>query len=285
MSAIIINGNKIAKKIEIDILKKIEKRKKNKKRIPGLAVILIGKNPASEIYVKRKISACKNIGFISKYWSFPINVSEKEILNLIEKLNNDVNIDGILVQLPIPEKINYYKIFSSIRADKDVDGFHPYNTGSLCQRNPTLRACTPKGIITMLNYKKIKTHGLNAVVIGASNIVGRPMSMELLLAGCTTTVTHRFTRNLENHIKNADLLVVAIGKPNFLHGDLIKEGAIVIDVGINRLKNGSIVGDVDFKSACLKASYITPVPGGVGPMTVISLLENTLEACEKYHDF
>ncbi|AAM68013.1 bifunctional methylenetetrahydrofolate dehydrogenase/methenyltetrahydrofolate cyclohydrolase FolD [Buchnera aphidicola] len=285
MSAIIIDGIKIAKKIELNLLKKIEEREKNKKRIPGLAVILIGKNPASEIYVKRKISVCKKVGFISKYWSFPINVDEKDILNLIEKLNNNINIDGILVQLPIPKQINYYKIFSSIRPDKDVDGFHPYNTGSLCQRNPTLRACTPKGIITMLNYTKIKTHGLNAVMVGASNIVGRPMSMELLLAGCTTTVTHRFTKNLRHHIKNADLLVVAIGKPNFLHGDWIKEGAIVIDVGINKLKDGSIVGDVDFKSASLKAAYITPVPGGVGPITVITLLENTLEACEKYHEF
>ncbi|AYN24601.1 bifunctional methylenetetrahydrofolate dehydrogenase/methenyltetrahydrofolate cyclohydrolase FolD [Buchnera aphidicola] len=284
MSAIIINGKKIAKKIETNILKKIEKRKEKKKRIPGLAVILIGKNPASEIYVKRKISACKNVGFISKYWSFPIDINEKEILNLIKKLNDDINIDGILVQLPIPKKINYYKIFSSIRIDKDVDGFHPYNVGSLCQRNPILRACTPKGIVTMLNHQKIKTNGLNAVMIGASNIVGRPMSMELLLAGCTTTVTHRFTKNLKDHVKHADLLVVAVGKPNFLHGDWIKEGAIVIDVGINRLKDGSIVGDVDFKSACLKASYITPVPGGVGPITVATLLENTLEACEKYHD-
>jgi methylenetetrahydrofolate dehydrogenase (NADP+)/methenyltetrahydrofolate cyclohydrolase len=285
MTAKIINGNEIAKKIEIKILKKIEKRKKNKKRMPGLAVILIGNDPASKIYVKRKMSLCKKIGFVSKCWSLPADVHEKEVLNLIEKLNNNMEIDGILVQLPIPEQINYYKIFSSIKIDKDVDGFHPYNTGSLCQRNPFLRACTPKGIITMLNYTKIKTHGLNALIIGASNIVGRPMSMELLLAGCTTTITHRFTKNLKNHVKNADLLIVAIGKPNFLHGDWIKKDAIVIDVGINKLKSGSIVGDVDFASASLKASYITPVPGGVGPMTVITLLQNTLEACEKYHNY
>lgn len=284
MAAIIINGNEIAKKIEIKILKKVEKRKKDKKRVPGLAVILIGNNPASEIYIKRKILACKNVGFFSQYWNFSHDINEKKILDLIEKLNDDINIDGILVQLPLPDQINYYKIFSSIRPEKDVDGFHPYNTGSLCQRNPNLRACTPKGIMTMLNYKRIKTHGLHAVMVGASNIVGRPMSMELLLAGCTTTVTHRFTKKLKFHIKNADILIVAIGQPNFLHGDWIKKGAIVIDVGINKLKNGSIVGDVDFYSAYLKASYITPVPGGVGPMTVITLLQNTLEACEKYHD-
>ncbi|QCI19003.1 bifunctional methylenetetrahydrofolate dehydrogenase/methenyltetrahydrofolate cyclohydrolase FolD [Buchnera aphidicola] len=284
MSAIIIDGKKIAKNLEINIAKKIEKRKINGKRIPGLAMILIGSHSASEIYVNRKILACENVGLISKYWKFSNNVDEEKILNLINKLNNDINIDGILIQLPIPKKINHFKIFTSIRPDKDVDGFHPYNTGLLCQRNPTLRACTPKGIITMLNYMKIKTHGLNAVVIGASNIVGRPMSMELLLAGCTTTITHKFTKNLISHVNNADLLIVAVGKPKFLNGNWIKKNAIVIDVGINRLKNGSIVGDVDFKSASIKASYITPVPGGVGPMTVVTLLQNTLEACEKYHD-
>ncbi|QCI17288.1 bifunctional methylenetetrahydrofolate dehydrogenase/methenyltetrahydrofolate cyclohydrolase FolD [Buchnera aphidicola (Aphis helianthi)] len=284
MSAIIIDGKKIARSLEIKILKKIKKRKKHGKRIPGLAVVLIGNNSASKIYVNRKILACKHVGLMSKYWNFPNTVSEEKVLHLINELNNDINIDGILIQLPIPKKINHFKIFTSIRPDKDVDGFHPYNTGLLCQRNPTLRACTPKGIITMLNYMKIKTHGLNAVVIGASNIVGRPMSMELLLAGCTTTITHRFTKNLKSHVNNADLLVVAVGKPKFLSGNWIKKDTIVVDVGINRLPNGSIVGDVDFKSAYLKASYITPVPGGVGPMTVVTLLQNTLEACEKYHD-
>lgn len=187
--------------------------------------------------------------------------------------------------MPLPKQINYLKILSSINPNKDVDGFHPYNTGALCQRTPKLRACTPKGIITMLKYNKIKTHGLHAVMVGASNIVGRPMSLELLLAGCTTTVTHRFTKNLKNHVKNADLLIVAIGKPNFLKGNWVKNGSIIIDVGINRLQDGRIVGDVDFKNAYLRASYITPVPGGVGPMTVATLLQNTLEACEKYHDF
>ncbi|QIQ41486.1 MAG: bifunctional methylenetetrahydrofolate dehydrogenase/methenyltetrahydrofolate cyclohydrolase FolD [Buchnera aphidicola (Aphis urticata)] len=284
MPATIIDGNKIAKILEIKISKKIKKRKKNGKRIPGLAMIVIGSNCASQIYVNKKILACKNVGLISKHWHFPTTVNEDSILNLIDKLNHDTNIDGILIQLPIPKEINHFKIFTSIRPDKDVDGFHPYNTGLLCQRNPTLRSCTPKGIITMLNYMNIKTHGLNAVVVGASNIVGRPMSMELLLAGCTTTITHKFTQNLKNHVNNADLLVVAVGKPKFLKGHWIKKNSIVVDVGINRLSNGMIVGDVDFKSAFLKASYITPVPGGVGPMTVVTLLQNTLEACEKYHD-
>lgn len=281
MTAIIIDGKKIANKIKLNILKKVNQRKKNGQKIPGLAMILIGNNIPSQIYVKKKQIACKNVGFFSECWNFPANIDEIEILNLIDKLNNNEKIDGILIQLPLPKHINHVKILRSIAPNKDVDGFHPYNTGSLCQRNPTLRACTPRGIITMLKYSKIKTHGLNAVMVGASNIVGRPMSLELLLAGCTTTVTHRFTKNLKNHVKNADLLIVAVGKPNFLKGEWIKNGSIVIDVGINQLENGKIVGDVDFKAAYLKASYITPVPGGVGPMTVAMLLQNTLEVCEK----
>lgn len=284
MSAIIIDGNKISKKIQLNILKKVNKRKKNGKKIPGLAMILVGENTPSKIYVNKKKIACKNVGFFSECWNFPENANEIDILNLIKQLNNNKNIDGILIQLPLPQQINHVKIISSINPDKDVDGFHPYNTGSLCQRTPKLRACTPKGIITMLQYYNIKTHGLHAVMVGASNLVGRPMSLELLLAGCTTTVTHKFTHDLKKHVENADLLIVAVGKAKFLKGEWIKKGSIVVDVGINRLNNGNIVGDVDFESAYLKASYITPVPGGVGPMTVATLLQNTLEACEKYHD-
>ncbi|QCI23994.1 bifunctional methylenetetrahydrofolate dehydrogenase/methenyltetrahydrofolate cyclohydrolase FolD [Buchnera aphidicola (Macrosiphoniella sanborni)] len=284
MPAIIIDGNKIAEKLQLKILKKINQRKKDGKKIPGLAMILVGNHIPSQIYVNKKRIACKNVGFFSECWHFPDYVNEIEILNLINQLNNDKNIDGILVQLPLPKHINHLKILSNITPDKDVDGFHPYNTGSLCQRTPKLRACTPKGIITMLKYNNIKTHGLHAVMVGASNIVGRPMSLELLLAGCTTTVTHRFTRNLKNHVKSADLLIVAVGKAHFLKGKWIKNGSIVIDVGINRLHNGEIVGDVDFKNAYLRASYITPVPGGVGPITVATLLQNTLEACENHHD-
>ncbi|ANZ22674.1 bifunctional 5,10-methylene-tetrahydrofolate dehydrogenase/5,10-methylene-tetrahydrofolate cyclohydrolase [Buchnera aphidicola (Diuraphis noxia)] len=285
MPAIIIDGNHIAKKIKLNILEKVNHRKKNGKKIPGLAMILVGTNIPSQIYVEKKKIACKKVGFFSKCWNFSENAKEIDILNLINQLNKNKKIDGILIQLPLPEHINHVKILRSIAPNKDVDGFHPYNTGALCQRTPTLRACTPKGIITILKYYKIKTHGLNAVIVGASNIVGRPMSLELLLAGCTTTVTHRFTKNLKNHVKNADLLIVAVGKPNFLKGEWIKNNSIVIDVGINRLKNGKIVGDVEFKTAYFKASYITPVPGGVGPMTVATLLQNTLEACEKNSDF
>jgi len=206
------------------------------------------------------------------------------LLQLIDDLNDDREIDGILVQLPLPAGIDNVKVLERITPDKDVDGFHPYNVGRLCQRAPTLRPCTPRGIVTLLERYNIDTYGLNAVVVGASNIVGRPMSMELLLAGCTTTVTHRFTKDLRHHVEHADLLVVAVGKPGFIPGDWIKPGAVVIDVGINRLESGKVVGDVDFEAASARASYITPVPGGVGPMTVATLIENTLHACETYHD-
>ncbi|AAO27139.1 methylenetetrahydrofolate dehydrogenase [Buchnera aphidicola str. Bp (Baizongia pistaciae)] len=277
----VLNGTRIAKKLEFKILKQVNYKLSLGQRPPGLAVILIGSNSASTIYVKKKRFMCEQVGFISKFWKFSKNIQESKILNLIYKLNYDTTIDGILVQLPIPPNINNQKLFSSIIPTKDVDGFHPYNIGSLCQKSPYLRPCTPFGIITMLKHYKIKIRGLHAVVIGASNIVGRPMSMELLLAGCTTTITHRFTKNLKHYVKQADLIVIAIGHAHFLKGTWIKKGAIVIDVGINRLKNGEIVGDVDFKTAYKKSSYITPVPGGVGPMTVITLLNNTLKAYEQ----
>lgn len=205
-------------------------------------------------------------------------------MQLIDQLNNDKAIDGILVQLPLPKTIDYIKILEHIHPDKDVDGFHPYNIGRLCQRAPRLRPCTPRGIITLLERYQIKLLGLNAVIVGASNIVGRPMSLELLLAGCTTTVAHRFTTNLRHHVEQADLLVVAIGKANFIPGEWIKPGAVVMDVGINRLENGKVTGDVCYQEAQQRASWITPVPGGVGPMTVATLMQNTLQACEEYHD-
>ncbi|XBC37580.1 MAG: bifunctional methylenetetrahydrofolate dehydrogenase/methenyltetrahydrofolate cyclohydrolase FolD [Buchnera aphidicola (Meitanaphis microgallis)] len=274
----ILNGKKISDKIQIKIKKQIHNMLIEGRRPPGLAVILIGYNLASQIYVKKKRIACKKSGIISKVWHFSENIQEQKIINLIKILNKDPKIDGILVQLPIPKHINIINIFNSIIPTKDVDGFHPYNIGCLCQKNPKLRPCTPLGIITMLEHYNINIKGLHAVIIGASNTVGRPMNLELLLSGCTTTTTHRFTKNVEYFIKQADLVIVAIGKANFLKGKWIKPGAIIIDVGINRLKNGTIVGDVDFKSAILNASYITPVPGGVGPMTVIMLLQNTLKA-------
>ncbi|WP_343190494.1 bifunctional methylenetetrahydrofolate dehydrogenase/methenyltetrahydrofolate cyclohydrolase FolD [Buchnera aphidicola (Mollitrichosiphum nigrofasciatum)] len=285
MQTIILNGKKIASKIKKTIKKKIKIRKKKKQRIPGLAVIMIGENISSKIYVNKKRKSCKKLGFISKLWKFKKTTHEHKILKLIHKLNYDRSIDGILVQLPLPKNLNIIKIMHSISPNKDVDGFHPYNIGSLCQKKPKLRSCTPKGIITLLKNYNIKMKGMHAVIIGASNIVGRPMSLELLLEGCTTTVTHRFTKNIKQHIQSADLIIVAIGVPNFIDDKFIKPGAIIIDVGINKLKNGKIVGDVKFESVYKKASYITPVPGGVGPMTVATLLQNTLETCEKYNDY
>ena len=280
MAAKIIDGKTIAQQVRLEVAEKVKQRLAAGKRAPGLAVVLVGDNPASQIYVGSKRRACEEVGFVSRSYDLPATTSEADLLQLIDDLNNDTEIDGILVQLPLPAGIDNVKVLERIVPDKDVDGFHPYNVGRLCQRAPKLRPCTPRGIVTLLERYNIDTFGLNAVVVGASNIVGRPMSMELLLAGCTTTVTHRFTKDLRHHVEHADLLVVAVGKPGFIPGDWIKPGAIVIDVGINRLESGKVVGDVDFAAASERASYITPVPGGVGPMTVATLIENTLQACE-----
>lgn len=284
MSARIIDGKTIARTIRSEVAEKVKQRIKIGKRAPGLAVILVGDNPASQIYVASKRKACDEVGFISRSYDLPDTTSEADLLNLIDTLNEDNTIDGILVQLPLPAGIDNVKVLERIHPDKDVDGFHPYNIGRLCQRAPKLRPCTPRGIVTLLERCNIPMNGLNAVIIGASNIVGRPMSLELLLAGCTTTVTHRFTKDLRFHVEHADLVVVAVGKPNFIPGEWIKPGAIVIDVGINRLENGKVVGDVDFAQASQRARWISPVPGGVGPMTVATLIQNTLQACEEYHD-
>ncbi|AKP34637.1 bifunctional methylenetetrahydrofolate dehydrogenase/methenyltetrahydrofolate cyclohydrolase FolD [Yersinia aleksiciae] len=284
MSAKIIDGKTIAQQVRNEVAALVQKRLAAGKRAPGLAVVLVGENPASQIYVASKRKACEEVGFISRSYDLPMTTTEAELLALIDSLNDDNEIDGILVQLPLPAGIDNVKVLERIHPDKDVDGFHPYNVGRLCQRAPKLRPCTPRGIVTLLERYEIPTYGLNAVVVGASNIVGRPMSLELLLAGCTTTVTHRFTKNLRQHIENADLLVVAVGKPGFIPGEWIKPGAIVIDVGINRLESGKVVGDVEFDVAVERAGWITPVPGGVGPMTVATLIQNTLQACEEYHD-
>ncbi|MBG5937367.1 bifunctional methylenetetrahydrofolate dehydrogenase/methenyltetrahydrofolate cyclohydrolase FolD [Providencia stuartii] len=284
MLAKIIDGKTIAQTIRQEVAQKVQQRIEQGKRAPGLAVILVGANPASQIYVGSKRRACEEVSFLSRSYDLPDTTTEAELLKLIDDLNQDTEIDGILVQLPLPAGIDNVKVIERIHPDKDVDGFHPYNVGRLCQRAPRLRPCTPRGIVTLLDRYGINTYGLNAVIIGASNIVGRPMSLELLLAGCTTTVTHRFTKDLEQHVRNADLLVVAVGKPNFIPGEWVKPGAIVIDVGINRLENGKVTGDVDFDEASKYASWITPVPGGVGPMTVATLIQNTLQACEEYHD-
>lgn len=280
MTAQILDGKAIAESLKQDLKRATNIRLKSGKRPPGLAVVLLGTDPASEVYVSSKRRGCEEIGFKSTSYDLPMTTTEAELLELINTLNHNSEIDGILVQLPLPVHINADNIIEHIAPHKDVDGFHPYNIGRLAQRNPQLRPCTPKGMITMLNETGIDLRGQEAVVIGASNIVGRPMSLELLLAGCTTTVCHRMTRDLELHVRRADILIVAVGRPNFIPGEWVKPGAIVLDVGINRLKDGSLVGDVEFHAAREKAAWISPVPGGVGPMTVATLLENTLYAAE-----
>lgn len=284
MTAQIIDGKAIAQSIRTQLAIKVTARKEAGQRVPGLAVILVGADPASQVYVGSKRRACEEVGFLSQSFDLPSDTSEADLLALIDQCNDDTAIDGILVQLPLPKHIEESKVIERIRPDKDVDGFHPYNVGRLAQRIPVLRSCTPMGIMTLIKSTGVDTYGLDAVVVGASNIVGRPMTLELLLAGCTTTTCHRFTRNLEDKIRAADLVIVAVGKANFIPGEWIKPGAIVIDVGINRLDDGKLVGDIQFDVAAQHASYITPVPGGVGPMTIASLLENTLYAAENYHD-
>lgn len=283
MTAQIIDGKEIAQQVRSNVAQRVAARKQQGLRVPGLAVVLVGQDPASQVYVGSKRKACDEVGFVSKSYDLPDTTTEQELLALVDTLNTDPEVDGILVQLPLPDSLDAEKILERITPYKDVDGFHPYNIGRLAQRMPALRPCTPKGVITLLDSTGERYKGMHAVVVGASNIVGRPMALELLLAGCTTTVCHKFTQDLETHVKRADLLVVAVGKAEFIPGEWVKQGAIVIDVGINRLDDGTLVGDIAFPSASERASFITPVPGGVGPMTVASLIENTLEACEKYH--
>ncbi|KQA99716.1 bifunctional methylenetetrahydrofolate dehydrogenase/methenyltetrahydrofolate cyclohydrolase FolD [Vibrio metoecus] len=283
MTAQNIDGTLISQTVRSEVAARVKARVQAGLRAPGLAVVLVGEDPASQVYVGSKRRACEEVGFVSKSFDLPATASEEALLSLVEELNNDPQIDGILVQLPLPAGIDTTKVLESIHPEKDVDGFHPYNVGRLAQRIPKLRSCTPKGIITLLERYNIPLRGKHAVIVGASNIVGRPMTLELLLAGCTTTTCHRFTQDLEGHIRQADVLVVAVGKPNFIPGAWIKEGAIVVDVGINRLDTGKLVGDVEYDVARTRASFITPVPGGVGPMTVASLIENTMMACEQFH--
>ena len=280
MTAQIISGTQLASQIKSNVAQQISQYVAQGKRAPGLAVILVGADPASQVYVGSKRKSCAEIGIASKSYDLPETTTEQALLELIEELNQDAEINGILVQLPLPKHIDSTKVIEQISPEKDVDGFHPYNVGRLCQRIPTLRACTPYGVMKLLETTGISFYGKHAVIVGASNIVGRPMALELLLAGCTVTVTHRFTEDLASHIRQADILVVAVGKPKFIKGEWIKEGAVVVDVGINRLE-GKLVGDVEFEVAAQRASYITPVPGGVGPMTVAMLMQNTLSAYEK----
>lgn len=280
MTAQLINGKAIAENLLNSIKERINTRTLANKRAPGLAVILVGADPASSIYVRNKRLACEKVGIRSIAYDLPASTSEADLLTLIEQLNQDETIDGILVQSPLPPQIKDEHIIERISANKDVDGFHPYNIGRLAVRQPTLRSCTPFGVIKMLQATNINLMGLDAVVVGVSNHVGRPMALELLLAGCTVTSCHRHTKDLAKMIAQADLIVAAAGKPGLIKGDWIKPGAIVIDIGINRLADGTIAGDVDFNSAKERAGFISPVPGGVGPMTVATLMENTLLSLE-----
>ncbi|MFQ3190553.1 MAG: methylenetetrahydrofolate dehydrogenase (NADP+)/methenyltetrahydrofolate cyclohydrolase [Paraglaciecola sp.] len=278
-----IDGVLIAKHIRQHVALQVEAITSSGRRAPGLAVVLVGSDAASHVYVNKKRKACEEVGFVSKSYDLPSTTSQQSLFDIIDRLNEDTEIDGILVQLPLPAGLNKELILERINPQKDVDGFHPYNIGRLAQRIPALRPCTPKGIMSLIESTKRPIKGLDAVIVGASNIVGRPMFMELLLAGCTVTSCHKFTQDLESHVKRADLLVVAVGKPDFIPGEWIKSGSIVIDVGINRNQDGSLGGDVEYAGASQRAGWITPVPGGVGPMTVASLIENTLEAYVKYH--
>ena len=280
MSAQIIDGKAIAQNLLENLKTRIEKRASEGKRAPCLAVILIGADPASAIYVRNKRLACEKVGIKSISYDLPASTTEEALLTTIEQLNHDESVDGILVQSPLPDHINEDLLIEHISVNKDVDGFHPYNIGRLAVRQPTLRSCTPYGVIKMLEASNIDPMGLDAVIVGVSNHVGRPMALELMLAGATITSCHRHTKDLENHVKKADLVVAAAGKAGLIKGEWIKSGAIVIDIGINRLEDGSLSGDVDFNAAKENAGFITPVPGGVGPMTVATLMENTLLALE-----
>lgn len=284
MTAKIIDGKAIAEQIKQEVTAGVQARLNKGLRAPGLAVIIVGENPASKIYVSSKRKTCIEVGMISKEFNLASTTTEQELLALIDQLNNDSTIDGILVQLPLPPHIDSNLVLERIKPDKDVDGFHPYNQGLLAVGRPALRPCTPKGMMTMLQRSDIPPlKGMEAVIIGASNIVGKPMALELLIEFCTVTVCHIYTKDITHHIKNADLVIAAAGVPNLIKGSWIKEGAIVIDVGINRLPDGKIVGDVEFEIAKERAGWISPVPGGVGPMTVATLIENALYAANELH--
>ena len=283
MTARLIDGNKISAELRKNIQEKVTHRVAQGLRPPGLAVVLVGADPASAVYVSKKVKACAEVGFISHKIVLNGAISQAELIEQVEKLNHDDSIDGILVQLPLPDHLDVSQVLETIRADKDVDCFHPYNIGRLAQRIPQLRPCTPYGIMLMLQSIEQPVKGKHCVIVGASNIVGRPMALELLLEGATVTVCHKFTQDLPEHVARADILIVGVGIPHLVKGDWIKPGAIVIDVGINRLQNGKLTGDVEFDVASARASWITPVPGGVGPMTVATLMQNTLLATEEFH--
>ncbi len=278
MSASLLDGRFLASLRRDELKKQLQQHVQQGNRAPGLAVVLIGNDPASSIYVSNKRKACEEVGITSHSYDLPAETSQEDLLQLISDLNDSAQIDGILIQLPLPKHINERLVIEHIKPEKDVDGFHPYNLGRLAQRNPLLRPCTPLGIMNLLHHYKLDVKRKHAVVIGASNIVGRPMSLELLLAGATVTVCHKFTQQLQKHVEIADFIIIATGVKDLINPDWLNETQILVDVGMHRLADGSLRGDVDFKEAVKRVAWITPVPGGVGPMTIVSLLENTMLA-------
>jgi len=280
MSATILDGKRIADELLEQLRVRVLARKAQGLDAPGLAVVLVGEDPGSAVYVRNKRRACKHVGFRSRDYDLPSTVTQSELASLIDRLNADPQIHGILVQLPLPAHIDAPNLINRIDPRKDVDGFHPENIGRLALRQRGLRPCTSKGVMTLLAHTDRPVRGQNAVVVGVSNHVGRPLAFELLLAGCTTTCCHKFTRDLPGVVATGDIVIVAVGKPGLVKGEWIKNGAVVIDVGINRLADGRLIGDVDFDGVAARASWITPVPGGVGPMTVATLMQNTVEAAE-----
>jgi methylenetetrahydrofolate dehydrogenase (NADP+)/methenyltetrahydrofolate cyclohydrolase len=274
----ILDGNEVSAAVIGSVRESVEEHVVSGGRRPGLAVVLVGSDPASSIYVRAKRRDCERAGIAARDFDLDESTSQDELLALIGQLNADPEVDGILVQLPLPHQIDEAAVTNSIHSDKDVDGFHAFNVGKLALRQPGLRPCTPRGVIALLHYYGIANRSMHAVIVGASNIVGRPMALELLYTGSTVTVSHRFTRNLEEHVRSAELLISAIGKPGIIDSNWIRPGAIVVDVGLNRLPDGKLVGDIDFETAIHRAGWISPVPGGVGPMTRATLMLNTAEA-------
>lgn len=280
MTAQIIDGKAVSTTIRDELRERVKRRIAGGQRPPGLAVILVGNDPASQVYVRNKRRTCDALGVRSFSHDLAETVPQPDLLALIDRLNDDPDVDGILVQLPLPKHIDPETVIERIDPAKDVDGFHPYNVGRLAVRLPVLRPCTPRGVMALLESTGIDIRGMDATIVGASNIVGRPMALELLLAGCTVTICHRFTRDLADKVARADIVVAAVGKPGLVKGEWIKEGAIVIDVGINRTDDGQLIGDIEFETASQRAGHITPVPGGVGPMTIAMLLKNTVDAAD-----
>ena len=277
----IIDGKVISAQIRDEIAEKVKEYNAKTGKLPGLAVVIVGDNPASQVYVRNKKKACEQVGFNSWVYEMPETTTQSELNALIDKLNNDAQVHGILVQLPLPKHLNEEEIILRIKPEKDVDAFHPYNVGRITIGDPKFLPCTPAGIMELLHRSNIEISGKECVVVGRSNIVGKPMALLLLAQNGTVTVCHSKTNDLKEACKRADILVVAIGKAGFVTADMVKEGAVVIDVGMNRNAEGKLTGDVDFKSVSEVASYITPVPGGVGPMTITMLLQNTLRAAEE----